>query len=78
LLGMALGPYMLATLIGIIPGAVVYSSVGAGLGILIDRGEMPNLGIIFEWRILLPLLGLAVLALVPVLYTRLRARKTSP
>jgi uncharacterized membrane protein YdjX (TVP38/TMEM64 family) len=54
LLGMALGPYMLATLIGIIPGAVVYSSVGAGLGIVIDRGEMPNLGIIFEWRILLP------------------------
>jgi uncharacterized membrane protein YdjX (TVP38/TMEM64 family) len=78
LLGMALGPYMLATLIGIIPGAVVYSSVGSGLGMLLDRGEMPNLGIIFEWRILLPLLGLAVLALVPVLYTRLRARKTSP
>lgn len=78
LLGMALGPYMLATLIGIIPGAVVYSSVGSGLGMLIDRGEMPNLGIIFEWRILLPLLGLAVLALLPVLYTHLRARKTSP
>jgi len=78
LLGMTLGPYTLATLIGIIPGAVVYSSVGSGLGTLLDRGEMPNLGIIFEWRILLPLLGLAVLALVPVLYTHLRARKTSP
>src|SRR6266481_4731931 len=62
LLGMTLGPYTLATLIGIIPGAVVYSSVGSGLGTLLDRGEMPNLGIIFEWRILLPLLGLAVLA----------------
>ena len=45
---------------------------------LIDRGEMPNLGIIFEWHILLPLLGLAALALVPVLYTRLRRRKTQP
>ncbi len=78
LLGMTLGPYTLATLIGIIPGAVVYSSVGSGLGTLLDRGQMPNLGIIFEWRILLPLLGLAVLALVPVLYTHLRARKTSP
>src|SRR5216683_1288805 len=52
--------------------------VPALLGTLLDRGEMPNLGIIFEWRILLPLLGLAVLALVPVLYTHLRARKTSP
>lgn len=78
LLGMKLGPYALATLIGIIPGAVVYSSVGAGLGVLIDSGKMPDPDIIFQWRILLPLLGLAVLALVPVLYARLRGRGTSP
>jgi uncharacterized membrane protein YdjX (TVP38/TMEM64 family) len=78
LLGMKLGPYTLATLVGIIPGAIVYSGVGAGLGLVIDRGERPNLGIIFEWRILLPLLGLAILALVPVLYNHLRSRKTSP
>ncbi|WP_421995577.1 TVP38/TMEM64 family protein [Reyranella sp.] len=74
LLGMGLAPYALATLIGIVPGAVVYSSVGAGLGAVIDRGETPDLGIIFDWRILLPLLGLAVLALVPVVYARLRDR----
>jgi uncharacterized membrane protein YdjX (TVP38/TMEM64 family) len=78
LLGMRLGPYALATLIGIIPGAIVYSSVGAGFGILIDRGEMPDLGVIFQWRILLPLLGLAALALVPVIYARLRRRRTAP
>ncbi len=77
LLGMKLWPYMLATVIGIIPGAIVYSSVGAGLGMVIDRGEVPDLGIIFEWRILLPLVGLALLALVPVLYAHLRG-KTSP
>ena len=78
LLGMRLGPYTIATLIGIIPGAIVYSSVGAGFGILIDRGEIPDLGVIFEWRILLPLLGLAALALVPVLYARLRRGRTAP
>ena len=78
LLGVRLGAYTLATLIGIIPGAIVYSSVGAGFGLLIDRGEMPDLGVIFQWRILLPLLGLAVLALVPVLYARLRRGKTAP
>jgi uncharacterized membrane protein YdjX (TVP38/TMEM64 family) len=72
LLGMKLGPYTLATLIGIVPGALVYSSLGAGLGNVIDRGEAPDLGIIFEWRILLPLLGLALLALVPAVYARLR------
>ena len=39
LLGMKLGRYALATMIGIIPGAIVYSSVGAGFGMLIDRGR---------------------------------------
>jgi uncharacterized membrane protein YdjX (TVP38/TMEM64 family) len=74
LLGMRLGPYTLATLIGIVPAAVVYAGVGASFGLLFDRGESPDLGIIFEWRFLLPLLGLALLALAPVLYTRLRGR----
>ena len=75
LLGMKLGPYTLATLIGIIPGAVVYASVGAGFGVLIERGEMPNFGVIFEARILLPLLGLAALSLVPVIHARFRRRR---
>jgi len=74
LLGMRLGPYVLATLIGIIPAAFVYAGVGASFGLLFERGESPDLGIIFEWRFLLPLLGLAVLALVPALYARLRGR----
>lgn len=78
LLGMRLGPYVLATVIGIIPAAIVYASLGAGLGIVIERGEVPDLGVIFEWRILLPLLGLSVLALIPVIYARLRAGPTSP
>ena len=77
LLGMKLPPYMLATLIGIIPAAFVYAGLGAGFSGLFDRGEAPDLTIIFEWRILLPLLGMAALALVPVLYTHLRGRKAS-
>ena len=74
LLGMRLDRYALATLIGIVPAAIVYSSVGAGLGKVLKRGEHPNLGIIFEWHVLLPLLGLAVLSLVPVVYSRWRGR----
>jgi uncharacterized membrane protein YdjX (TVP38/TMEM64 family) len=76
LVGMRVAPYTLATVIGIVPAAIVYSGVGAGFGLLFDRGEKPDLGVIFQWRILLPLLGLALLALVPVLYARLRRRKT--
>lgn len=77
LLGMRLDRYALATALGIIPAAIVYAGIGAGFGGLFDKGEMPNLSVIFEWQILGPLLGLAVLSLIPVLYARLRARRTS-
>jgi uncharacterized paraquat-inducible protein A len=37
-------------------------------------GETPDLGIIFKADILLPIVGLAVLALLPVAYKRWQAR----
>ena len=72
---MPLGPFALATVLGIVPGAVVYASLGSGLGEVLDRGETPNWNIIWQPAILLPILGLAILALVPALYTRWKARK---
>lgn len=66
LVGVALHRFVISTFIGIIPGALVYTSVGAGLGEVFARGEVPNLGIIFEPHILLPMLGLAALAVLPV------------
>lgn len=59
--------YVISTFLGIIPGSLVYSSVGAGLGEVFDRGDEPNLGLIFEPYILLPLLGLCALSLLPVI-----------
>jgi uncharacterized membrane protein YdjX (TVP38/TMEM64 family) len=73
-LGVPLGTYVLATLLGIIPGSVVYTSVGNGLGAVLDAGGTPDLGLIFRPEILLPILGLAALALVPALYRRLKAK----
>jgi len=75
LLGMRFDRFALATIIGIVPGTVVYASVGAGFGILVERGGIPDLGVIFEPRILLPLLGLGVLSLVPAIYGHFRGRK---
>ena len=77
LLGMRLGRYVVATMLGIVPAAIIYSSVGAGLGVVLKRGEQPNLGIIFEWHILLPLLGLAALALLPAVFARLRKPRST-
>ena len=72
LLAVRLRVFALGTLIGIIPGAAVYASVGSGLGSILDHGERPNLRIIFTPAVLIPILALAVLSLAPIAYRRLR------
>ncbi len=67
--------FVISTFLGIIPGAVVYTSVGAGLGEVFARGETPNLGIIFEPHILLPILGLCALAVLPIIIKAVRGKK---
>ena len=75
-LGVTLRTYVIGTFFGIIPGTFVYASIGNGLGTLLDQGKSPDLGIIFKLDILLPLIGLAVLALIPVVYKWHQARKS--
>jgi uncharacterized membrane protein YdjX (TVP38/TMEM64 family) len=74
-LGVGLRTYVLGTFIGIIPGSFVYASVGNGLGAVFEAGQTPDLGIIFQPAILLPIVGLAVLALLPVAYRKYKARR---
>ena len=76
-LGVPLRTFVIATFLGIIPGTFVYASVGNGLGAVFDSGGDPNLGLIFEPAILLPLIGLSVLALIPVIYKRIVAARDS-
>ncbi|MDJ1015206.1 MAG: VTT domain-containing protein [Paracoccaceae bacterium] len=75
LVGVPVFRFVVSTFLGIIPGAVVYTSVGAGLGEVFARGETPDLGIIFEPHILLPILGLAALAALPIAIKALRGKK---
>jgi len=75
LLGVPARTFVIGTFLGIIPGVVVYSSVGNGLGAVFDAGDTPDLGIIFELEILGPLIGLAVLSLIPVVYKRYKIAK---
>lgn len=70
--GIRLFPFALTTLLGIIPGTVVFTSIGAGLGEVFARGETPDLGIIFSLPVLLPLLGLAALSALPIVIKYLR------
>ena len=66
--------FVVTTFLGIIPGAVVFTSVGAGLGAVFARGETPDLGLIFEPRILLPILGLCTLAALPIVLKAVRGK----
>jgi uncharacterized membrane protein YdjX (TVP38/TMEM64 family) len=75
MVGMRVSSFALATFLGIIPGGIVYTWVGVGLGEVFARDETPDLGIIFEPYILGPLLGLAALAALPVVVRAFRQRE---
>ena len=76
-LGVPLRVYVVATFFGIMPGTAVYAWVGGGLGQLLAEGGEPNLGMNFEPHILLPLIALAALSTLPIVYRRLRRRGRS-
>ena len=67
--------YVVSTFLGIIPGSLVYSSVGAGLGEVFALGKTPDLGIIFEPKFLVPILALSALSLMPVAIKKITGRK---
>ena len=73
-LGVSLRVYVLGTFIGIIPGTFVFATVGAGLGSVFDQGETFTAAGILTPQIITALVGLAVLALIPVVYKRIKAR----
>ncbi|TCP60414.1 putative membrane protein YdjX (TVP38/TMEM64 family) [Rhodovulum bhavnagarense] len=75
LVGVSLGRFAFTTFFGIMPGALVYTWVGAGLGEVLARGARPDLGLIFEPRILGPLLALAALAALPILVRAIRQER---
>ncbi len=71
-LGIRLLPFAVTTFLGILPGALVFTSVGAGLSDVFARGETPDLSILTDPRILWPLVGLCLLAALPLVLRGLR------
>jgi len=76
-LGVSLRTYVVGTFFGIIPGTFVYALVGNGAGAVLEAGGRLDLGVIFKPEILAPIIGLAVLALVPVVYKRIKGRRSA-
>ncbi len=70
--GIGLRNFVWTTFFGIIPGGLVYTWIGSGLGDVLARGEAPNLNVVFEWQILLPILGLCLLSALPIILRRFK------
>lgn len=73
--GMRLTQFIGATAIGILPGTSVYVAIGRAFDHVLARGETPNLAVLNAPHIWLPLIGLALLALLPTLYRQIRPAK---
>ena len=74
LLGINLRTYVTGTFFGIMPGSFVYATVGAGLGSVFERNEKFSMQGILTPEIMAALIGLAVLALLPVGYKKFLAK----
>lgn len=74
-LGVGLRDYVLATFIGIIPGTFVFAQVGTGLDSILESGEDLSVASIMSGDVLAALIGLAVLAALPLAYKLFQARK---
>ncbi len=74
-LGVSLRTYVVATFIGIIPGAFVFASIGAGLGSVFDMMMEFNLKNAVTPEIIIGLVSLSVLSLAPAVYKKIKARR---
>lgn len=80
-LGVSVTTFVLTTAIGIIPGSFVFASIGNGLNALFEAGQEPDLSLgalITRPDFYIPIGGLIVLSLIPIVYrslTRTSAKK---
>ena len=75
MVGVRFFTFLWTTALGIIPGAVVFTWIGVGVGEVFDRGETPDLSLIWAPHVIGPILGLAALAALPILVKTLRGQK---
>jgi uncharacterized membrane protein YdjX (TVP38/TMEM64 family) len=71
-LGVRTSTFIGGTVVGIVPGAFVFASVGTGLGAILASGGTPDGSALLQPHVILPMVGLAFLALIPVVTKRIR------
>lgn len=73
--GVRFWPYAVTTALGILPGALVLTALGSGLGDVIASREAPDLSVLHAPAVVLPLLGLALLAAGPMIWRFMRRKE---
>ncbi|MBL4928461.1 TVP38/TMEM64 family protein [Fuscibacter oryzae] len=68
--GIRLWPFVVTTALGIVPGAVILTALGQGLGGVLAAGGKPDLAVLGSASVVVPLTLLAALSLVPMLFRR--------
>lgn len=71
-LGVRTATFVIGTFLGIIPGALVFASIGTGLGAILASGGTPDGSALLHPQVILPIVGLVLLSLIPVAVKRLR------
>ena len=69
LLGARYLPYALTTFLGVIPGVIAYTWLGAGLGATFDSGQEPDIAGVFA-NLAPALVALGVVSLIPVAWKK--------
>lgn len=75
-LGVPLSTYAVTTLIGIVPGTVVFAAFGASLDMIIADGGAIDASTVLSPEIMTALIGLAVMSLLPVAYKAVKRRRS--
>ena len=75
LVGVKFRHFLVTTALGIVPGGLVFTSIGVGLGEVFDRGEDPDLSLLWEPQVIGPMIGLALLSALPMILKALRRNK---
>lgn len=76
-LGVRTFTYVVATFFGIMPGAFVLASFGSGADALLEDDMLPGLDEFFRVEVAVPIVGLVMLSLIPILYKWLRTRRVA-
>lgn len=78
LMNIPLRTFLTASILGMIPSSFVYAGIGAGLGHVFAQDGALTLGAILTPRVLLPIAGMGVLALLPPLWRWVRRGRVAP